>query len=160
MSLNQADQQAAHRLFAAQAFNACWNLIDKPGRTPTEDAEMRRLAEVSFHHWKAFDGHTDTNLSIGAWQLARVYVISGLAQQGLEYAAQCLEISQTGDVEPFYLAYAHEAMARARAALGQFEASRQSTHHAEALIPLISDPESVHQLREDLMSIENRRAWE
>src|SRR5688572_12315447 len=94
MSLNETDQQTAHRLFAAQAFNACWNLIDKPKRTREENIEMRRLAEVSFYHWSAFEGHTDTNLSIGYWQLARVYTLCGEHQQGLEYAALCAELSQ------------------------------------------------------------------
>ena len=160
MTLSDTDQQAAHRLFAAQAFNACWNLIDLPARTPEQDREMRRLAEVSFHHWRAFHGHTATNLSIGLWQLARVYTLSGLLPQALDYAAQCLEVSQHGGIEPFYLAYAYEALARAQSAAGQLDASREATAHAEALIPQITDPDSVHQLRDDLMTIENARAWE
>lgn len=160
MPLTEAEAQAAHRQFAANAFNACWELIDKPTRTQTEAIQMRRLAEVSFHHWQQFQGHTDTNLSIGYWQLARVYTLSGLLDQAMQYAALCLEVSQRAGVEPFYLAYAHEAMARVRAAAGQPDASRESTHRAEALIPQIADADAVQQLREDLMTIENARAWE
>ena len=88
MTLSDTDQQAAHRLFAAQAFNACWNLIDLPARTPEQDREMRRLAEVSFHHWRAFHGHTATNLSIGLWQLARVYTESRILRGQVSLASR------------------------------------------------------------------------
>ena len=45
------DLPTAHRHFAATCFNAAWELIDKPDRTPAEDEQMLLRTFASFYHW-------------------------------------------------------------------------------------------------------------
>ena len=154
---DELDVQKASRHFAAVAFNYCWELIEKADRTPDEDDEMLRFAEASFWHWKNFDGHTDENLSIGYWQLARVYVLANHPDRALRYAERCIEISDTASLEPFYIGYAYEAHARALKAksdgTGWEEVLAQAYHIAES----ISDLESRDQLLADLKTIGKRK---
>ena len=42
---------AAHKYFAAQCFNAAWDLIEKSDRSPEEDEQMIQLTQTSNWHW-------------------------------------------------------------------------------------------------------------
>jgi hypothetical protein len=150
------DEQAAHRRFAAACFNRAWDLIDKSDRTPEEDREMVRLSHASHWHWTQLEGHTQTNLSIGYWQASRIYALLGEAENSRQYAELCLEVSKGDDVEPFYLAYAYEALARAAAVASDAEAARQYCGEAERIAEAVSDDASRAQLLGDLKTIAPR----
>ncbi len=150
---DELDVQKASRHFAAVAFNYCWELIEKADRTPDEDDEMLRLAEASFWHWKNFDGHTDENLSIGYWQLARVYVLANHPDRALRYAERCIEISDTASLEPFYIGYAYEAHARALKAKGDDAACCEVLATAYAIAESVTGSESRDQLLADLETL-------
>ncbi len=117
------DQKVAHEFFAVDCFNRAWDLIDKTQRTRDEDLLMVELNQASIFHWKNRSDCSDKNLSIGYWQASRIQAILGNAKEASRYAEVCLDFSKK--LEPFYLGYAYEAMARA-AALGnnQTEALR------------------------------------
>jgi hypothetical protein len=149
----ELNEQQAHRHFAAVAFNECWKLIKKSGRTADEDDEMLRLAEASFWHWKGFKGHTDENLSIGYWQLARVYVLASQPERALRYANRCAEISEKASLGPFYIGYAYEASARALKAKGDDAAWRDVLAQAYTAAETVTDEESRDQLLADLKTI-------
>ena len=53
------------------------------------------------------------------WQVSRIYALLGQADNARRYGELCLEVSQEPGVQPFYLAYAHEALARAGHGGGQ-----------------------------------------
>ncbi len=146
-------QQKAHRDFAAQCFNACWDLIDNHDRSAAEDENMRRLAEVSFWHWTQVADHTPQHLSIGYWQLSRVYAISGFCERALAYAEHCLGVSSDGNVAPFYMAYGWEARARAMASCGRIEEAREAIAKARDLAAEVEDAESRSMLESDLETI-------
>jgi len=59
------DMPAAHKYFAAQCFNAAWDLIEKPDRTPEEDEQMIQLTQTSNWHWTQRDDYTRKYASIG-----------------------------------------------------------------------------------------------
>lgn len=145
--------QRIHRDFAAQCFNACWDLIDKHDRSAQEDETMRRLAEVSLWHWTQVADHTARHLSIGYWQLSRVHALSGLCERALAYGEHCLAVSQEGKVEPFYLAYGWEAKARALATCGRQDEAREAIARARDLAADVEDKESRSMLEKDLESI-------
>ena len=141
---DELDQQKAHRYFAADAFNACWQLIEKEARTPDDDDEMLRLAEASFWHWHSFEGHTGENLSIGYWQLARVYVLANQPARALRYAEKCLEVSERASLSPFCMGYAYEALARAQKANGDdWEATLEKAY---AAAESVTDEESKRSI--------------
>jgi hypothetical protein len=66
---------------------------------------------ASLWHWTQRADCTDQNLSIGYWQLSRVYSLLGQAENARRFGDACLKHSR--DLTPFFLGYAHEALARA-----------------------------------------------
>src|SRR5208282_6386095 len=105
------DVAAADRYFAAYCFNAAWDLIEKADRTAEDDRQMITLNQASIFHWTRRPDCTDRNLSIGYWQASRIQALVGNAVESRRHGETCFGYS--GALEPFYLAYAHEALARA-----------------------------------------------
>lgn len=102
-----------HRELAAECFNACWDLIDKPDRTPEETDRMIDLAHASRWHWTQARDCTPLNLAVAAWQLSRVYTLAGALSEATRHAQVSLSLYREHDLPPFYGAYAYEALARA-----------------------------------------------
>ena len=100
---SKLDTREAHELFSKECFNAAWDLMDKDARSPREDIQMVHLAHTSLYHWSQRAECTDQNLSIGYWQLSRVYVMIGELENAIKY----------GEI---FLGYAFEALARSFAA--------------------------------------------
>lgn len=138
----------AHQFFSKHCFNRAWDLIDKPHRTPEDNEQMIHLAHASIWHWSERPDCTDKNLSIGYWQLSRIYAQIGDGASAAKYAQICLEKSPKED--PFLLGYAHEALARAAKIQGNTAKAKE--HHAEAsrLAETIDDAESQKMLMNDL----------
>ncbi len=145
------DVHLAHKYFSADCFNRAWQLIEKPGRTPEEDEEMTRLCQASIWHWTQRPDCTARNMSIGYWQASRILAILGRAEEARRYARLCLEHSRKET--PFFVAYGHEALARAEKAAGNHE--QAGVHRAEAfrLAGMIDDLEDRTLVLEDLKSL-------
>ena len=145
------DAAVGHRYFSANAYNHAWGFIDLPQRTVEETEDMLHAAHASFWHWSQRPDLTTTNLSIGYWQLARVYTLTGDPETALRYPRRCLETS--AEAGPFYEGYAHEAFARAEAARGDMEAAE--VHHARGLelAAHVTDAEDRAVLEADLRQL-------
>ena len=124
------DVEAAHKYFAAQCFNRAWDLMEKSDRTAEDDRMMVALNQASIYHWLNRPDCEPKRLSVGYWQASRIQALLGNAVEALRQAEVCLQYS-TG-LEPFYLGYAYEALARAarvsrneQAALGNLALARQ-----------------------------------
>jgi hypothetical protein len=150
------DTQKAHRHFAADAFNACWKLIEQPNRTADDAESMLRLAEVSMWHWQQIESHTDENLSIAYWQLARVYAIAGDGSRAVDYAKQCVAVSEKEPLGPFCIGYAYEALARAQQVVDPNEGWQPALDRAYVAADEITDESSREQLLTDLKTIAPR----
>ncbi len=147
------DLQAAHKYFSAGCFNQAWDYIDKPVRTSEEDDRMLRLSLASLWHWTQREDCTPTKLSIGYWQVARVYALMRQADQSRHYGLLCLEAAQADGVLPFYRGYAYEALARAESVAGNLDEMEKfliSAHQVAATLP---DPEEKEALLKDLATI-------
>lgn len=144
------DLQDAHRHFSAACFNAAWDLIEKENRTEEDDDQMIRLCMASTWHWTQRDDVTDTSLSIGYWQAARIYAILDQPTNALHYAQTCLEISQKEGVPAFYLGYAYEALARAEAVAGNEKAKFDNLAQAVQIAETLTDVEEKKMLGGDL----------
>ena len=102
--------QQGHRGFAAQAFNAVWDLL-LSDRSVDDDDRMVDLAHASYWHWTQVEGEADRQLATGSWQLSRVYAVLGDAERARHFGERSLNIATASPVlGAFNVAYAHEAL--------------------------------------------------
>jgi hypothetical protein len=148
---NQLDHAQAHRYFAAHCFNETWTLIDKVGRSADDNRMMVATCYASIWHWGQRPECTAKNLSIGYWQLSRVYALIGDGSAAADAGRVCLAHSR--DLEPFYLGYAHEALARAAATRGDDAMRADHLGAARAQAEAVADPEWRLMLEKDLDTI-------
>ncbi|MGG0178516.1 hypothetical protein [Gottfriedia acidiceleris] len=142
-----------HRELAASCFNKVWDLLELENRSQSETEEMVHLCHSSFWHWTKVESHTPRNISIGYWQLSRVYAVVGQGETALDYAKKCVKISLEAEVEPFYIAYAYEALSRAYAKLNQSTESLAAKTKAYEYVKEVKFEESKDMLLKDLDTI-------
>jgi len=147
------DLAAAHKYFSADCFNRTWDYIDKPVRTTEEADTMLQLSLASLWHWTQREDCTATNLSIGYWQVARVFALLQQADNARHYGELCLEASQKEGVLPFYRGYAYEALARAEQVAGNHGEMEAYLVQANQLATALPDLEEKQQLLKDLATI-------
>ena len=111
------DEVAAwHRRFAIDLFNRSWDLLEQPGRSADDDAEMLAAAFGSAYHWRQVG--TAENVALGDHQIAKVASSVGQPALALHYARRALEAIEIGHFGDWQVAAAYEGMARACAAAG------------------------------------------
>jgi hypothetical protein len=147
------DLQAAHHYFSAECFNRAWDYIDKPKRSTSEGDMMLQLSLTSLWHWQQRDDHTATHLSIGYWQVSRVYALLRQADQARRYGQLCLEAAQGEGVEPFYRGYAYEALARAEQVADNENEMEKHLIQAHQIATSLTDADDRKRLLKDLASI-------
>lgn len=143
-------QHLTHKKLAVDCFNQTWNLLDKRERTSAENEEMIHLCHASFWHWTQVKHHTLQNISIGYWQLSRVYAVVNNGERAMAFAERCVAVSHEAGLAPFFMAYALEAQARAESLLGRVEDSRTSLRRAAKFVQLITDDASRQMVEADL----------
>lgn len=112
---------------------------------------MLHAAHASRYHW----GHAGTplNLSVGEWQVSRVYADLGRSEPALYHGGRALQIARRGHLGRFYLAYAYEALARAAALAGKRRARNLYLRQARRLGASVRDRDDRRMLLEDLATI-------
>jgi hypothetical protein len=146
------DLAKAHQWFAAGAYNSTWNLLQKERRSPGEDREMILSAMASLYHWMQRDDCTEQNLSIGYWQISRVHAVVGLGPEARRYGELCLAYSAL--LEPFYIGYGHEALARAAVVQDNLGRAIEHASRARSLAAEVTDAEGREWLLADLDEID------
>jgi tetratricopeptide (TPR) repeat protein len=146
-----AQREVDHKGIASQCFNAVWELLEQSDRSLEENETMIHLSHTSFWHWTQVPDHTAANISVGYWQLSRVYAAAGRYASAEEFGVRCLQKSTS--LEPFYLGYAHEALARAYAGLDEWDKAREHLSKAQELLSKIQDKDSAEYLKQDLDGI-------
>lgn len=142
------DVKAGHRYFSAHCFNSAWDLIDKTDRTSEESELMIQLNQASLWHWSQREDCTDQNRSIGYWQASRIRALLGHVDEARRSAQLCLRYSQ--QLEPFYLGYAYEALARAEHVAGNASGAAEYLAEARRLAGLVTDKDEKKLLLDDL----------
>lgn len=142
-----------HKQIASQCFNRVWDFLDLQERTKEEEEQMIHLAHTSFWHWTQVEDHTPQNLSIGYWQIARVYAVVGNGEQSRFYAERCVEVSLQAGIPPFYIGYGYEALARGYMVLGQNEMALESFQKALIYAEEVVVLDSKNMLLKDLEEI-------
>lgn len=149
----ETDTHGAHKFFSASCFNSTWNLLDNTERSQADDLSMEHSAQASLWHWKQREDCTPTHLSIGYWQVSRVYAALKQPQNSLRYAVYCQELSERHELEAFYIGYAYEALARAEALAGNTHQAQGHGKTARHWASKIEDPENQAALIKDLDQI-------
>ena len=150
-STESNDQQAAHRRFAVQCFNQTWSLLEQPVETPADRTRLLSCAMTSLWHWTQRDDVTSRHLSVGCWQVSRVLAVLNEGALARHFAMESLQHSQAE--EPFYQAYAHEALARAASVLGDHAEAARCLNEATRLAESVADPSNRQPLLDDLQTI-------
>jgi hypothetical protein len=145
------DLAEAHKYFAAQCFNAAWDLIDKPDRTAADDRLMEALNQASIYHWHNRPDVSAKNLSVGYWQASRIQCLLANWPEALRHAQTSFEYS--GGLEPFLLGYAHEALARAMFGLGRETEAQAHLAAAEDLAGQVREKGNRDLLLADVASL-------
>ncbi|MET0167430.1 MAG: hypothetical protein ABW318_20805 [Vicinamibacterales bacterium] len=142
------DVAAAHKHFSTQCFNRAWDLIEKSNRTPEDDRLMVALNQASIFHWLQRDDCNSQRLSVGYWQASRIQALLGNAAEALRQANVCLTYSE--ELKPFYLGYAHEALARAHGLAGNSQAAARHLKSSLELANRVGDKGERELLLADL----------
>jgi len=150
------NSQEAHQHFSVACFNGTWGLLDMAERTPEQVREMLYQAQASLYHWTQRDDCEPENLSIGLWQVSRVYAVLDSAVEAMRYAKDCLEISQETELSAFHVGYAHEAVARAAMVAGDSVLANVHIDKAIECAALIDDTGSQQMVLDDVKSIRER----
>jgi tetratricopeptide (TPR) repeat protein len=151
LALPAGDRDRKRR--AADLFNLVWKFLEKPDRTKADDETMVHAAHASRFYWG--ESGTAKNFARGDWQISRVYSTLGRAEPALHHAEQCLEqcLAEPGDMEPWDLPYAYEALARAYAVAGDRDQSAHYLALARQLGEKIEDADDRELLLNDLATI-------
>ena len=147
-------RQVVHEVFSAGCFNKCWALIDKVERSDADAEDMILAANASLWHWKQRKDCKPMNLSVGYWQLSRVYALADQYAMAEQYGRKCLEVSRKNKLPPFYVGYAYEALARA--ALVKKDAKKAGEYLAAARSELkkVKEKDERELLEGDLAAVE------
>jgi hypothetical protein len=145
------DAATAHMYFAAHCFNRAWDLIEEKDRTAEDDRLMVALNQASIYHWLQRPDCGNQQLSVGFWQASRIQSLLGNAAEARRQAEVCL--SYSGELSPFYLGYAHEALARAAKIAGDKDLTRSHKEQAKTLAGTIKGKDEQDLLLKDLDSI-------
>ena len=145
------DAAQAHRYFSVECFNRAWELIDQPARTAAENDEMLLRASASLWHWTQRDDCTPRTLSVGYWQMARVHALLNQPEAARHYGE--LSLQSAANEAPFFLGYAHEALARAANVAGEQALMQHHLDEARQCAVQVAEGDERTMLEKDLQSI-------
>ena len=132
----------AEKKSAIALFNSCWELIEKPNRTESEDAEMVHLAHTSRWHWGNVGGGQER--SIGEWQCSRVNSILGNGKAALLHASLSSQIASELPSPHFMKASSAEALAFAHFVLGDLPMALEYKVKALQLLEGLDEHDAEH----------------
>lgn len=149
--MNESERAAAHRIFSGECFNRVWELFEQSDRSAEDNEQMLLTAMASLWHWTQRADCTEQNRSIGYWQVSRVYALLGQAENAQRFGDEALKHSR--GQPPFFVAYAHEALARAAMIAGDKPLLDAHYSAASKLAESVTDAEERRMLDDDLAQL-------
>ena len=142
----------AHKFFSADCFNKTWDYIDKDGmRSNEENMSMLHTAIASLWHWSQRPDVQPEHLSVGYWQVSRVYNLIDQPHNAKMYGMLSLKYAQ--GLKPFYKGYAYETLARAEMILNNRFIMNVHLDRAREILEHIEDEAEKQLLLKDLETI-------
>jgi hypothetical protein len=142
-----------NRRYAVDLYNAAWELLDSPDRTPAQDDEVLTMAFASRYHWGEAEDGGDEQLAVGDWFIGHVAAHLGLSALAVRFSGRALDRVESVGIGGWLLASAYEGMARAHACARDDEGRARYTALAEAALDGIDDPEEREVIEDQLRSI-------
>jgi len=143
------DVQQAHKYFSVDCFNRTWDNMDKDGGLSVEEnMEMLHTAIASLWHWSQRKDVTEKNLSVGYWQVSRVYCLINQPNNARRYGMLSLEHAK--NLSPFFKGYAHETLARAEMIANKRVIMKTHLEKAYEMLEQIEDDKEKQLLASDL----------
>lgn len=136
------------RTLAPRAFNHTWELLDQAERSNEAEEEMLGSAFTQRQLW--YQVGSARNRAIADWQVSRVAVVLGYADLARRFGEVSLAVAQENDLDPFVLAYAHEAIARAADEVDDYATRDRHVLAARELALEIEDDEDRALVLADL----------
>lgn len=136
------EERDLHRWFGVQLNNDTWETIEDENldaHIPELDKErILYAAYASAYHWRNVGN--EANFARAEHLISRVAARLGEGALALRHAKRCLELVEAHPdlVEDWDLAFAHEALARGLAAVGDIPAARSHYEHAVEIIRSVS----------------------
>ncbi len=143
---------ADHRELAVDIYNAAWDLLDSPARTPDDDDRLLGLAFASRHHWGEAGGG-DAELAIGDWFIGHVAAHLGLAGIAQRFSNRALDRVEAIGIEGWLRASVYEGMARAAACAGNNEDRARFIELSLEALATVDDPDEREVIEDQLASI-------
>ena len=147
-----------HKHFSCECFNQTWGLLDLPERSSEQVRKMLALSHASLFHWLSREDCEPQNLSIGLWLLSRVYSVIESSIEAMRYAKDCLDVSETASLNPFYMAYAHEAVSRAALIGGNVVLAKEHLNLANDYAVNVSEANDKNLINSDLKELQEKLA--
>lgn len=141
----------SQRALASALFNRVWELLEKSDRSRSEDDEMVNAAHASRYLWGGVGDRK--NFAIGDWQISRVYSVVGRGEPAVHHARRCLDHAGEVEGEPWLLASAYEALARAYAVGGDRAAAEEWKIKAEQRLEQVTDPDDREIVARDIRTL-------
>lgn len=142
----------SHGALAAETYNAAWDLLDSPDRTPADDDRALTLAFTSRHHWGEAGGE-DEQLAVGDWFIGHVAAHVGLAGVAQRFSQRAFDRVEAAGIGGWLRASVHEGMARAAAVAGNDEDRARYVTLAHEALEDVTDPEEREVIEEQLSTI-------
>lgn len=127
--------------------------MDTAHRTPEQDQQLLEASYASLWHWRQRHDVTPAKLSVGYWQLSRIYALLRRPAEAALYGRWCRESASAADVPPFFRGYAEEALARAAALDGDATAASEHLREARRWAEQITNAAEKQALLDDLATI-------
>ena len=140
----------AHHYLGIEANQQTWALLTQPERSEQDNRRMEHFALASLHHWQHSPHFTPVNAQRGHWLLARVYAVLSRGEESLHQAEACLALTEAHSISGLDRAYAHEAVARAKASLNHTEEAMNHLKQAQSTGGLIDVKEDMELFFQDL----------
>ena len=142
-----------HAKHSVECFNEVSNWIYNKDRNPDDNLLMREMAHSSLYHWLRRDDCKPMNLSIGLWQVSRVHAILGESETAMQYAKECIDLSENNSLPPFFIGYGYEAAARAAKVSGDLELCTTFIKKTEEQLSQVEEADDRKYLEEDLANL-------
>ncbi len=134
-------QEEAHKHFAISTNGLVWQLLEKKGRSISDEELMIHAAHTSCYHWLRVG--TGLHHQRAEWLLSHVYAEVGNASAAIKHAKHCQDLTEEYIelMHDFDFAYTHEALARAHALNGQVDEAQMYILNADIKGQAIADKE-------------------
>lgn len=132
-----------HRKAGIEANNSTWELLGRDDLQADEADDLLARAYASMYHWSRAARRRPENAARASYMVAKAHVAlardhRGHGELALHHADRCMAAAIAAGLAEFDLAYAHEARARALAALGRLEQAAVERKLAHA-VPITED---------------------